>query len=352
MEYSFQIGTETCPVIYGETLASLIDRQQITEQHILVMTNQRYYDLFAEKIIGLFSAESKMDWYICTNSSYCNNLSELNGFIDFVSRFPQDEHYLLIGFGNEGVMELASFYQRTSPLSADLWLLPVSIRSLAKGLTGTSLLFKKEHQVVLSINNSPQLLLFDHTLTNEQTTGRMVDLLIFVVCGLLCDHEFLRSLYRNYDTETKLFRRPFNALLEKMLYYYQQDGQQLNQFGNLFEEAFYLVDNGHLLSSSMKRFLGILLHLMWSNELQPLNFHMKNFLIWFVRLGYPVVFPEQILTSDYVEACYQLARKQGKCSVLAEIGRVRENQQQPQVAELLAAVTKYQKYIEEIEGAN
>lgn len=349
MDQTYEIDHYTSRVIYGETLASIISRESVSEKHIIVVTNQRYYDLFLEKITGLFPATIAMDWYICNNSPQCNTLEELTLLIDFTTRFSKTEEYLFIGLGNEGVMDLIGFYQGTTVLTSELWQLPVSIRSLARVLRKEAFILKKNHQVVLSKNNLPTMVLFDQTLSNKQTTGKMIDFLIFVVCGLVCDYTFLRDLYRNYDTPKKLLTQPFNALIEPMLHFYQTRGTEIEEFGRLFEEAFYLTENGHLLSSSMKRFLGVLLHLLWSNTVEPLDFHIKNFFIWFARLGYPLDFPEQILVTDYVEACIQLADKQKGCLVLADIGKEKTHQK-PQPLDLLTAVEYYQNLMTEIRG--
>ena len=43
-------------------------------------------------------------------------------------------------------------------------------------------------------------------------------------------------------------------MIEEMIYFYQLEAENLSNYGKLFEQAFYLTENGHLLSASMKNF--------------------------------------------------------------------------------------------------
>lgn len=47
-----------------------------------------------------------------------------------------------------------------------------------------------------------------------------------------------------------------------MISFYQVDAENLSNYGKLFEQAFYLTENGHLLSASMKKLLGMLFILL------------------------------------------------------------------------------------------
>ena len=69
----------------------------------------------------------------------------------------------------------------------------------------------------------------------------------------------------------------------------------MDQFGRVFEAAFATTENGHLLSGPMKRLLGLLLQVLWSQQVNHFDFQFKNFIIWFIRLGFPVAFPKEIL---------------------------------------------------------
>lgn len=75
MELDYELHGETAKIFYAETLVSQLKSLKI-EQSVLFLTNQRYYDLFADKINQLFANPRKIDWYICANTQ-CNHLIEL-----------------------------------------------------------------------------------------------------------------------------------------------------------------------------------------------------------------------------------------------------------------------------------
>ncbi|MET3561226.1 hypothetical protein ABID30_000297 [Enterococcus rotai] len=99
----------------------------------------------------------------------------------------------------------------------------------------------------------------------------------------------------------------------------------------------------------MKRFLGCLIQLLWSQEVNQFSFHYKNFIIWLIRLGFPVDFPEQILVSDYVEGILNCLERGEKAALLKEVGEF-DRMEQPKTEDLLATVEKYKTILKEIRG--
>lgn len=85
----------------------------------------------------------------------------------------------------------------------------------------------------------------------EKETNRFLTL---ITCGLVCDYHFLQNLYKNYPQPRQLSQRAFTGMLEEMISFYQVDAENLSNYGKLFEQAFYLTENGHLLSASMKNY--------------------------------------------------------------------------------------------------
>lgn len=63
MELDYQVEEALTKVFYGETLVNQLRALSI-DQPILFLTNQRYYDLFADKINPLFANQANNDWYI------------------------------------------------------------------------------------------------------------------------------------------------------------------------------------------------------------------------------------------------------------------------------------------------
>ena len=72
MELDYQVEEALTKVFYGETLVSQLRALSI-DQPILFLTNQRYYDLFADKMTHYLQIR-QIDWYICANTQ-CNHLT-------------------------------------------------------------------------------------------------------------------------------------------------------------------------------------------------------------------------------------------------------------------------------------
>ncbi|MBF8807839.1 MAG: hypothetical protein IC227_05110 [Enterococcus lacertideformus] len=347
MEIDYQVQEEKAKIYYGETLASQLKTIMI-DQPILFLTNQRYYDLFADKINQKFLNPSEIDWYICANTQ-CNHLTELSNLVTFAKRYPESQSFLIIGFGNEGVMDLAGFFQKHTSLTAKLWLIPVSIRSMARALTPQRMILQLPNQVVLQTDNLPERIVYDQTISEKQGEGKQIDFLVLICCGIICDYRFLQNLYKNYPMPHQLAQRPLTGMLEEMISFYQDSADNLSNYGKLFEQAFYLTENGHLLSASMKRLLGILFHLLWNVEVSEMTFQLKNFFIWLKHLNYPIEWPDHISKIDYLENVLNLANKSKKILVLKKIGII-ERYQTPNEHELVQVMTSYEKIISEIRG--
>ena len=347
MEIDYQGQEEQTKIYYGETLVSQLKTITI-DQPVLFLTNQRYYDLFVEKINQQFPNPSEIDWYICANTQ-CNHLTELSNLVAFAKRYPENQSLLIIGFGNEGIMDLAGFFQKHTSLASTLWLIPVSIRSMARALTPQRNILQLPNQVVLRTTNLPERIVYDQTISEKQGEGKQIDFLTLITCGLVCDYHFLQNLYKNYPQPRQLSQRAFTGMLEEMISFYQVDAENLSNYGKLFEQAFYLTENGHLLSASMKKLLGMLFHLTWNVGLADMSFQLKNFFIWLKHLGYPIDWPEQLSKIDYLENVLLLAEKSKKMLVLKKIGII-EKYQSPKEQELIQTMKSYDEIISEIRG--
>ena len=73
-------------ILYGETLNAVLRTQEISNDQVIILTNQRYYDRFSEKLTRLFYPK-KSAGIFCTNQMYCNNFTEFQAFMSFLSRF-------------------------------------------------------------------------------------------------------------------------------------------------------------------------------------------------------------------------------------------------------------------------
>lgn len=348
MEFVFSRKEQQTQILYGETLNAVLRTQEISNDQVIILTNQRYYDRFSEKLTRLFLPK-EVSWYICTNQMYCNNFTEFQAFMSFLSRFSKQENYLIVGFGNEGVLALSSFIHYTSILTSDLWLIPVSLRALAKSVKESAIIVKKPDIPVLQSPNVPQVVVYDQTIAEKQKDGKLVDLLVLIRCGLLTDQAFLRELFRTFLTEKQVNNRSFAAYTDRVIQAYQANGAALEEYGQVFTDAFYKTENGHLLSDAMKLFYGLLFHLIWNVKQQQLAVKLDKLCLWLDQLGYPLVLPDQLSLSDYFQQVLLLQKKEKKLLFLSEIGTI-GGRTSALEEDLVQTMSAYQTIINQIRG--
>jgi len=349
MEVKYRNKQNETQIIYGETVASMMRKKDLQNKQILFCGNQRYYDLYAEKLRQFIPKNSTHDWFITTNNRYCNTMENFQELISFLDRFSRQKETIFMGIGNEGVIELLGFTHHVTNFQAELCFLPVSLRSFAQTLSFVDqIVSDKTLLTVMEIEEAPQSILFDHTLADQQKMGKMVDLLTLIRCGIVCDYPFLRSLYVNFPTREALFQHSFSAFSETLINYYQENSEQLDDFGKIFEKAFFQTENGSLLSNSMKTMFGLLFEFAWNVTANDLHFNFKNFMIWLVRLGFPIMMPEGISLADYGQQVIALAQEKPLAG-LVRVGEVGMNKI-PTEKELLRTFEVYQKIVVEIRG--
>lgn len=349
MEVTYRNKQNETLIIYGETVASMMRKKDLKNKQILFCGNQRYYDLYAEKLRQFIPKSSTHEWFITPNNRYCNTMENFQELISFLDRFSRQKETIFMGIGNEGVIELLGFTHHVANFQAELCFLPVSLRSFAQSLSFVDqIVSDKTLMTVMEIEEAPKSILFDHTLADQQKTGKMVDLLTLIRCGIVCDYPFLQSLYVNFPTREALLQHSFSAFSETLINYYQEDSQQLRRFGKTFEKAFFQTENGSLLSNSMKTMFGLLFELAWNVTASDLHFNFKNFMIWLVRLGFPIMMPEGISLADYGQQVIALAQEKPLAG-LVQVGEVGVNKI-PTQKELLRTFEAYQKIVTEIRG--
>ena len=346
MKYNYSRGENKVAIIYGETFASVLKKRPVTTESIVVLANQRYYDLFSEKINYAFGEQLGLNWYICRNDVHCNDLSELESVLRFLADWPENQDVLLIGLGNEGVLQLTAFLHQVSKCSSKCWLMPVSVQALRQGLLPSVTIQQAQH-ATMHIEKHSEEILFDSTLTNKKGAAPLIDLLVFIRAGLVCDYAYLQMLYQTYPDKKRLNQTSFNGILDELLSLYEQAGEKVDQFGRVFEAAFATTENGHLLSGPMKRLLGLLLQVLWSQQVNHFDFQFKNFIIWFIRLGFPVAFPKEILSADYAEQVLAHTETLGPPMVLEKIGQLGAALK-PTPDQLLTTIDRYQEILKEI----
>lgn len=349
MEVTYRNKQKETLITYGETVSSMMRKKDLADKQILFCGNQRYYDLYAEKLRQFIPKTSSHEWFVTPNNRYCNTMETFQELIRFLDRFGRQKETIFIGIGNEGVIELLGFTHHVTNFQAELCFLPVSLRSFAQSLSfADQIVSDKTLMTVMEIEEAPQSILFDHTLADQQTTGKMVDLLTLIRCGIICDYPFLQSLYGNFPTREALLQQSFSAFSETLINYYQLYSEELRDFGKPFEKAFFQTENGSLLSNSMKTMFGLLFELAWNVSANNLHFNFKNFVIWLVRLGFPIVMPEGISMADYGQQVIALAQEKPLAGLI-QIGEV-GMKKVPTQKELLQTFEVYQKIVTEIRG--
>lgn len=105
MELIYRKNQLQSKIIYGETFASQLKSVSLRSKHLFLITNQRYYELFSDKLIQLFDDKQEINWYICKNDAGCNNMKEFESLVAFLADFDQQQEFLFLGVGNEGVIQ-------------------------------------------------------------------------------------------------------------------------------------------------------------------------------------------------------------------------------------------------------
>lgn len=345
MQLTYQRQELTTQITYGQTLVQSIGKMLPTVRHVIILTNQRYYDQFFEKVQHAFF-HNNIDWYICRNQLYCNHLEELTEFLQFLNRFSRANEYLFIAFGNEGVIQLTGFLQQTSLFAAKFWVIATSGRSFFSALSENCTICKEPYNDLLQQKNLPECLFLDQTIVQQQIDEKLLDLQLLIKTGLVSDYSFLQRLFKSFPTRKQLQQSSFIAFVEDAIQLHQHYASIIASYGTTFEKAFYLTENGHLLSAHMKRLLGLLLQLFWNLELNDVTFQIKNFMLWLKKLGYLLELPATLSVGEYLEQVLTL-QKEKSMLVLSGIGEIGYRQVADERT-VINAIERYQKIISEI----
>lgn len=61
-----------------------------------------------------------------------------------------------------------------------------------------SVTIQQAQHATMHIENHSEEILFDSTLTNKKGAAPLIDLLVFIRAGLVCDYAYLQMLYQTY----------------------------------------------------------------------------------------------------------------------------------------------------------
>lgn len=341
MQIRYQKAQQETLVTYGEILSTSIREDWLKDKHLIILTNQRYYDRFFEKIEQLFF-NHPVDWYIFRNQLYVNTLEEWSGLLTYLDRFSTEKEYLFVALGTAGVVDITGFLQKVSVLNGRFWSIPISFQSYVQGLIPVRTISRKHTLPVLQQVNLPERIFIDQTMVSPQREGRLVDLQVFIRMAFVCDYPLLLQLFKQYPNQKQLRITNFTALMDELTAHYQVNGEAIESYGWVFEKAFYQTENGHLLSENMKRFLGFILHLFWDQTVNQWPFQMDPFMVWLNHLGFPIVFPKTISMAEYLANVLRLIGEKGKLISLNQAGELGE-EQVVQEKHLITAFQTYQQ---------
>lgn len=341
MKIQYQKGTLHTVITYGEILSMSIQQSWFEGKHVIILTNQRYYDRFFEKMEQLF-LNQPVDWYIFRNQLYVNTLEEWSNLLAYLDSFSVDKSYLFVAFGSIGVIEMTGFLQKVSVLKGEFWSIPISFQSYAQSLVPECTIRRKDSVPILQISNLPRYIFLDQTMVAPQREGRLVDLQVFIRTAFLCDYPMLLQLFKQYPNPKRLQSMNFTALINEITRYYQESSRKIESYGRAFEEAFYRSENGHFLSENMKRFLGFILQVVWDQTTNKWPFQMEHFMFWLNQLGFPITFPQQISMAEYLENVLYFVGEQSHLQTLSKAGKLGEKKQVTE-QELIEAFETYQQ---------
>lgn len=347
MELVYRQEHKQSLVTFGEPLNKAVPKDFARQRHVIILTNQKYYDRSFEKITQLFQHSLDIDWYICRNQLYSNNMQEFQDILAFLERFPRNRNYLFCSYGNEGVTALTGFLDQVSLFNSSYCCFSVSLRSLMKALVTRQEIVGRDGRPVLQVANLPERIFFDQTLTEAQGEGKLVDFLLLIRCGLVCSQSFLQELFQNFPEAQQVTSRSFVSLVPQLATFYQEQQSAIESYGKLFEQAFYETSQGHLLSANMKRFWGILFHLLWNQQCLPLDLDMVKFWRWLQRVGLPLRLPAAFSFTEYGIAVLKVAKDLPPTEIYHKIGQLAEKRY-PTNEELMGLAETYQEIMERI----
>ena len=91
MEAVFYRNEQETQISYGETLASVMKEQSIEPQQVIILTNQRYYDRFSEKVTRLFCRARSIGIFVptkCIATTLANLRPQWISSVAFLSKSP------------------------------------------------------------------------------------------------------------------------------------------------------------------------------------------------------------------------------------------------------------------------
>lgn len=300
MEVSYCQSQYRTSIHYGQTFFQIFEPKQFSGKHLLFFTNQQYYEEFANQYATFFK-DTEIDWYIFSNQLYCNTVTNMIQGLKFLEKFDPLSSYIMIALGNEGVIQLTSFFHQFSVLPSEFFVISLSIQSFSTALLSEKELIQPPFAKCLIWENLPQKIFFFSQRLSETTATKMTDFISLLKLALINDSGFYDQLVARYPTKESLLKQSFSNYIEYIIQSYAKDAYSLAHYGRWFEEKFYQTENSHVLSAQMKRFLGFFFHFIWNCVTIKKPEFCIEVIQWIQNIGFPITLPYPLMISDYLD---------------------------------------------------
>lgn len=299
MEIRYKQANQHTTIHYGETFYQSFSKEQFRGKQLIFFTNQKWYDQFVTLISDYF-VETDIDWYIFSNQLYCQTITELPTVLQFLAKFDQTKEYVFIALGNEGVVSFTSFLHKHTLLPNDWIVITYTIQSLVHSLTGEFTLIQAPITDCLKWSDVPQAIYYFDQGSGKTLATQMIDLASLILLSAVAEPPFLGQLMQTFSNQKQLQKHSFVSYIDRVVDGYEKMSTILKHDIIFFEQAFYTIANGHLLSAQMKRFLAIFFYLIWQLLQNDKRTQAAELVRWLHKLGYPVPLPRQIILADYL----------------------------------------------------
>lgn len=346
MEIRYKQANQHTTIHYGETFYQTFAKEQFKGQHLIFFTNQKWYDQLVMLISDYF-VETEIDWYIFSNQLYCQTITELPTVLNFLAKFDQSKEYVFIALGNEGVVSFTSFLHKHTLLPNDFLVITYTIQSFAHTLTGEFTLIQAPITDCLKWSDLPQTIYYFDQGLGKTLATQMIDLASLLLLSAVAEPRFLVQLMQAFPNQKQLQKRSLVSYIDRIIDGYEKMSTILKHDIIFFEQAFYHVANGHLLSAQMKRFLAIFFYLIWQLLQNDKRTQAAQLVNWLHELGYPVQLPHQIVLADYLTQVQLLVGSQ-RLFLKKEPQKYSGSNQHVTTQQLIILIEFYEQQIKEL----
>lgn len=334
-------------IIFAEPVAVVTKKELVQQAQdydaVFILSNQEYYDSYYEMFSPILLNKSWGNWFICPNHPSEHQMKQLQTILEFMEEMTIPEHTLLFGLGNEAIFHLSGYLAAHSRYIQTFVYFPISVTSFVTGLYGQSDILLSVDRPVLSTLRLPDTIIYDVMIAPEKhDVNFLEELFTLVHLGLSTDHEYLQMMYKTV-AQLKGWQSKFLApLIKPTIALFQTYRPSDSHFGLAFANGFYHVEGSYYLPRIQRKFIGLLLQVLWSQREQGFSFQFENFVGWLTAAGVDCRIPETILSADLAAGIAKECRRFSTCPTLKKIGRLASGER-PTEQRLYDTITMYRQ---------